>query len=309
MMNEARIAVGLGAACLGIAGYEASLDYARHRPQGRPLRKSGEGGAPVKDATQPQVPIIAHADVKRMLLAQKSYSEGGVALALWCARRVDEQRTGPPAAAAEAKLLLEMLTPIAKSWPSEWCLEANSLAIQVLGGYGYTRDFPVEQYWRDNRLNMIHEGTHGIQALDLLGRKVVHDGGMGLALLERTVKATVERALAVPALADFGDALGLAIASLGYATKAAWATGDPEATLANATPYLQAFGHTVLAWVWLDVALAAHARLGHGRDDLLHGLLAACRYFFRYELPRADAWLKVVESRDDTCRTMQDAWF
>ena len=157
MMNEARIAVGLGAVMLGVAGYEASLAYAKERPQGRPV---GVGG---KDPTQPQVAIVGHADVKRMLLAQKSYCEGALALELYCARLVDEQHTGAPEAAADAALLLEMLTPIAKSWPSEWCLEANSLAIQVLGGYGYTRDFPVEQYWRDNRLNMIHEGTHGIQ--------------------------------------------------------------------------------------------------------------------------------------------------
>nr|MCU0966196.1 acyl-CoA dehydrogenase family protein [Burkholderiaceae bacterium] len=177
MMNEARIGVGLGAVMLGMAGYEASLDYARQRPQGRHMATSG------KDATQPQVPIIEHADVKRMLLAQKSYAEGGLALELYCARLVDELHTGDERSARDAGLLLEVLTPIAKSWPSEWCLEANSLAIQVHGGYGYTRDFPVEQYWRDNRLNMIHEGTHGIQALDLLGRKVVMQDGAAFRLL------------------------------------------------------------------------------------------------------------------------------
>src|SRR5438067_362310 len=224
---------------------------------------------------QPQVPIIRHADVKRMLLAQKSWCEGAIALELYCARLVDELHTGAPEAAAEAGLLLEMLTPIAKSWPSEWCLEANSLAIQVLGGYGYTRDFPVEQYWRDNRLNMIHEGTHGIQALDLLGRKVVMDGGQGLALLARTINRTIERALAEPAAAELANALAGALKSLGQATKAAWATGQPDEALANATPYLQAFGHTVIAWIWLDVALAAQAALGQGRDELMRGKLAA----------------------------------
>jgi butyryl-CoA dehydrogenase len=300
MMNEARIAVGLGAAVLGYAGYEASLDYARNRPQGRPM---GVGG---KDAKQPQVPIIRHADVKRMLLAQKSYCEGAVALELYCARLVDELHTGDEAAAKEAGLLLEMLTPIAKSWPSEWCLEANSLAIQVLGGYGYTRDFPVEQYWRDNRLNMIHEGTHGIQALDLLGRKVVMDGGKGLALLASKMNGTIERAIAVPGLAAHGNALAGALKAVGNATKAAWATGNPEEALANATPYLQAFGHTVLAWIWLDVALCAQRQ---PESDLTQGKLAAARYFFHYELPKVPAWLKVVETRDDTCRSMDDAWF
>ncbi len=305
MMNEARIAVGLGATMLGYAGYEASLAYAQSRPQGRPMVLGG------KDASKPQIPIIQHADVKRMLLAQKSYCEGALALELYCAKLVDEQHTGSTESSAEAALLLEMLTPIAKSWPSEWCLEANSLAIQVHGGYGYTRDYPVEQYWRDNRLNMIHEGTHGIQGLDLLGRKVVMQEGAGLALLARTVGATVERAKAVSALAAHGLALATALAALCAATKAAWSTGSPEEALANATPYLQAFGHVVLAWVWLDVALCAQSQLDQPASPaaLLRGKLAACTYFFHYELPRIGAWLKVVETRDATCRTMEESWF
>ncbi|HWH81239.1 MAG TPA: acyl-CoA dehydrogenase [Burkholderiaceae bacterium] len=306
MMNEARIAVGLGATMLGYAGYEASLDYAKNRPQGRPTSIGG------KDASQPQIPIIRHADVKRMLLAQKSYCEGALALELYCARLVDEQATGAPDAAAEAALLLEVLTPIAKSWPSEWCLEANSLAIQVHGGYGYTRDFPVEQYWRDNRLNMIHEGTHGIQALDLLGRKVVMRGGAGLELVAAKIGATAARAQAVPALAEHAAALAAATTQLTQATRAAWSTGDPDEALANATPYLQAFGHVVLAWVWLDVACRAHAGLADGdagAQALRHGKLAACTYFFHYELPKIGAWLGVVAARDPTCRAMDEAWF
>jgi alkylation response protein AidB-like acyl-CoA dehydrogenase len=301
MMNEARIAVGLGATMLGFAGYEASLDYAKSRPQGRPVGPAG------KDPAQPQVAIIEHADIKRMLLAQKSYCEGALALELYCARLVDELHTGEPDAAADAGLLLEMLTPIAKSWPSEWCLEANSLAIQVHGGYGYTRDFPVEQYWRDNRLNMIHEGTHGIQALDLLGRKVVMDGGRGLALLRRRIDATIAAAAGQPGLAEHAGALGTALDRVETATRAAWDSGvDPAHALANATPYLQAFGHLVVAWIWLDVAVCAVRRLADGGADsaALRGSVAACRYFFRYELPRLPAWLGVVESRDDTCRTM-----
>jgi butyryl-CoA dehydrogenase len=304
MMNEARIAVGLGATMLGYAGYEASLEYAKQRPQGRPMGPQG------KDPTQPQVPIIRHADVKRMLLAQKSYCEGALALELYCARLVDELHTGEPEASAQAGVLLEMLTPIAKSWPSEWCLEANSLAIQVLGGYGYTRDFPVEQYWRDNRLNMIHEGTHGIQALDLLGRKAVMDGGAGLKLLAGRVHATIEAALHVPALAAQANALAQALQALGAATKAAWATGVPEEALANATRYLEAFGHVVLAWIWLDVARTAQARLAAGTGDaaLLHGKLAACRYFFAHELPLVAAWLAPVAARDATCRSVDPSW-
>ena len=304
MMNEARIGVGMAATMLGMAGYEASLDYARQRPQGRPVGPEG------KNPAQPQVAIIEHADVKRMLLAQKAYSEGALALELYCARLVDEQHTGEPEAVGRAALLLEVLTPIAKSWPSEWCLEANSLAIQIHGGYGYTRDFPVEQYWRDNRLNMIHEGTHGIQAMDLLGRKVVMDGGAGLKLLATTINDTITRAgqmVANPALAEHAAALAAALQRLGAATKAAWSTGNPEDALANATPYLQAFGHVVLAWVWLDVALAAAAR--PQPDGFVQGKLQACHYFFAYELSKIDAWLAVVASRSPLCRQMQDDWF
>ncbi|RZT91417.1 butyryl-CoA dehydrogenase [Rivibacter subsaxonicus] len=300
MMNEARIGVGLGAVMLGYAGYEASLEYAKQRPQGRPMSAAG------KDPGSPQVPLIEHADIKRMLLAQKAYVEGGLALALYCARLVDEQQTGEPEAAREAALLLEMLTPIAKSWPSEWCLEANSLAIQVHGGYGYTRDFPVEQYWRDNRLNMIHEGTHGIQGLDLLGRKVVMDGGAGLQLLASRVNATILRAGQVEGLAEHAGALAQALARLGGATKSAWASASPQDALANATPYLQAFGHVVLAWIWLELALAADGAERDGAVDanFAAGKRGAARYFFRYELPKIDAWLGVVAARDATCRDL-----
>ena len=295
MMNEARIGVGLGAVMLGYAGYEASLEYAKQRPQGRPMTAAG------KDSASPQRPIIEHADVRRMLLAQKSYVEGGLALELYCARLVDELHTGDDKAGAQA--LLDVLIPIAKSWPSEWCLEANSLAIQVLGGYGYTRDFPVEQYWRDQRLNMIHEGTHGIQGLDLLGRKVVQQGGASLAALAARMQQTVERALQTD-WAPQARQLTAALAQIDAATKQAWSTGQPEEALANAVPYLQAFGHTVLAWLWLDVALAVQ-----GGADFAQGKRAAARYFFAYELPKTGAWLDVVARREPLCRDMKTEWF
>ncbi|MEZ7847954.1 MAG: acyl-CoA dehydrogenase [Polaromonas sp.] len=305
MMNEARIGVGLAATMLGLAGYYASLEYAKNRPQGRP----GGGVGPGKDAAQPQIRIIEHADVKRMLLAQKAYGEGALALALYCARLVDEQHTAEAQAADDARLLLEVLTPIAKSWPSEWCLEANSLAIQVHGGYGYTRDFPVEQYWRDNRLNMIHEGTHGIQASDLLGRKVLLEGGKGLQLLVARIQATQARASAVPELADHAQALGQALQLLQTSTEAAWATGKPLDALANAVPYMQGFGHTVLAWIWLDVALAALRTDGEKVRPATVGKLGAARYFFHYELPKIDAWLQVVSSRNLTCAELPEQAF
>jgi len=303
MMNEARIGVGIAATMLGMAGYYASLDYARNRPQGRPL---GAGG---KDATKPQVSIIEHADVKRMLLAQKAYCEGALALELYCARLVDEHHTAGGNVADDARLLLEVLTPIAKSWPSEWCLEANSLAIQIHGGYGYTRDFPVEQYWRDNRLNMIHEGTHGIQATDLLGRKVLMEEGRGLKLLAERMTATIQKAAGVPALAEYAKALGQALQQIGAATQKAWATGNPTEALANAVPYMQAFGHTVLAWIWLDVAAKALELDAAQTTAATQGRIGATRFFFHYELPKIGAWLGVVQARDLTCAEFpQDAF-
>ena len=300
MMNEARIGVGLGAVALGYAGYLESLEYARGRPQGRPL------GA--RDPSSPPVPIIQHADVRRMLLAQKAYVEGGLALTLYCARLVDEQRTAEDAAKrADAGLLLDILTPIAKSWPSQWCLAANDLAIQVHGGYGYTRDYPVEQLYRDNRLNPIHEGTHGIQGLDLLGRKVVMEGGRALTLLGARMSASVARARASgdADLGEWGAALEAAAGRMGRVTHMLHAGGDPERTLANATVYLEAFGHVVVAWIWLEQALAAHG--SHG--DFYEGKRQACRYFFRWELPRTEAQFALLERIDDTTLAMRDGWF
>ena len=303
MMNEARIGVGMAATMLGMAGYHASLDYAKNRPQGRPI---GVGG---KDAAQPQIRIMEHADVRRMLLAQKSYCEGALALELYCARLVDEQHTAEPQPADDARMLLEVLTPIAKSWPSEWCLEANSLAIQVHGGYGYTRDFPVEQYWRDNRLNMIHEGTHGIQAMDLLGRKVLLENGRGLALLAARMRATIEAAGQKTDLVKHAQALGKAWQQVSAATQAAWATGQPQDALANAVPYMQAFGHTVLAWIWLDVAVASLDQSAVHSVAARAGIQGAAGYFYAYELPKISAWLEVVANRNLLCANLPEEAF
>jgi butyryl-CoA dehydrogenase len=295
MMNKARIGVGTAATMLGLAGYYASLDYAKNRPQGRVLGASG------KDSSQPQVRIIEHADVKRMLLAQKSYCEGALALELYCARMVDEEMTGDTTSAEEARLILEVLMPIAKSWPSEWCLEANSLAIQIHGGYGYTRDFPVEQYWRDNRLNMIHEGTHGIQAADLLGRKVIMEDGKAWQLLKRKMTATSKRASQLPALADYANDLDKAVVAVEDATQAAWSTANPNEALANAVPYMQAFGHVVIAWMWLELAI--------NRIAVKAISTPATTYFYHYELPKITAWLRVVANRDLTCANMAEEDF
>jgi butyryl-CoA dehydrogenase len=233
-----------------------------------------------------------------MLLAQKSYCEGALALELYCARMVDEEMTGDAASAEEARLILEVLMPIAKSWPSEWCLEANSLAIQIHGGYGYTRDFPVEQYWRDNRLNMIHEGTHGIQAADLLGRKVLMEGGKAWQLLKQKIASTSKRAAQFGELAGYAGSLDNAVNAVDDATKSAWSTANPNDALANAVPYMQAFGHMIIAWMWLDIAINKIAAQAINTP--------ATAYFYNYELPKISAWLNVVSNRDLTCANMAE---
>jgi butyryl-CoA dehydrogenase len=306
MMNEARVGVGLGATMLGYTAYLHALDYARGRPQGRPIGPAG------KDPAQPQVPIVQHADVKRMLLAQKSYAEGALALNLYCARLIDEERTAESGEErAEATLLLDILTPVAKSWPSQWCLEGNALAIQIHGGYGYTRDYPVEQFYRDNRLNAIHEGTHGIQALDLLGRKVVMQDGAAFKLIGSRIEATIRRASQArhPDTQRWAAMLGDRVRRVARVTQRVWSAGDPARTLANATPYLEAFGHIVIAWIWLEQSLAASAHYRREESDFYHGKWQACRYLFLYELPKVDPMLDLVESLDDTTLQMQDAWF
>src|SRR5215218_3989134 len=289
MMNEARLGVGMRAVSLGYTGYLKSLEYARQRPQGRPVT--------AKDPTTPQIPIIEHADVKRMLLAQKAYVEGGMALALNCPKLVDP---------GDSDDLLDILTPVAKSWPSQWCLEANNLAIQVHGGYGYTREYDVEQHYRDNRLNHIHEGTHGIQSLDLLGRKVTMRGGAGLAALGEAIAETITSAKAAGGEAsELAAQLESAWQRLVAVTAAMFGSGDIEAAMANSVIYLETFGHIVVAWIWLEQVLAANGQTG----DFYDGKRQAARYFFRYELPKTAPQLDLLASLDHTTLEMRDAWF
>ncbi|TNF59394.1 MAG: acyl-CoA dehydrogenase [Rhodobacteraceae bacterium] len=296
MMNEARIGVGMGATALGQAGYQASLAYARERPQGRPV------GA--KDPTAPQVPIIAHADVRRLLLAQKAAVEASLALSLYCARLVDQEARGD----AAAGLLLGMLTPVAKSWPSEFCLEANKHAIQVLGGAGYTRDYPVERLYRDNRLNPIHEGTHGIQGLDILGRKVLMDGGAAFKALGQAIRADIAEAHG----SEFAAPLAAALERIEAVTRslAGEVKSDPDRGLANATLYLDAVGHVVMGWMWLRLTQAARRVAARdGDSDFLRGKHQAARYFYARELVRVDGWCEVLARNDPSAFEMQPDWF
>src|ERR1700676_1757029 len=265
MMNEARIGVGLGAAALGYRGYRHALQYARERQQGRPI--GTRDGAPVA--------IIEHADVKRMLLAQKAYAEGALALCLYCARLVDQQDD------AEAQALIGLLTPVVKSWSSEYGIAANDLAIQIHGGYGYTRDFDVEQLYRDNRLNPIHEGTTGIQGIDFVGRKLLRDSGStALDLLTARINETCQIAASDSRLEPYATTLAAQWHEFRAITRSLQ-QASPEAALCNATEMLAAFGHLVVSWLWLDqtsLILRTEDRADEGR--LARAKLAACGFFF-----------------------------
>ncbi|HWU67715.1 MAG TPA: acyl-CoA dehydrogenase [Stenotrophobium sp.] len=308
MMNEARIGVGLAGVMSGYAGYLCALDYARQRPQGRPVTDKNPESKPVN--------IIEHSDVRRMLLQQKAYVEGGLSLCLYCAQLVDEKAAAQDTKQkAEIMLLLEILTPIAKAWPAEFCLEANKLAIQVLGGYGYTRDYPVERHYRDNRLNAIHEGTNGIQALDLLGRKATMQNGAALRLLLGEMQKTAKSVAAIDELAEYGAALAQAIQTVATTTQTLAAEalkGRVDLFLANAHLYLEMLGHGVVAWLWLQQAQCAQAALASANDGdrpFYEGKLLACRYFYRHELPKAQRQAELLKTLDDTHLRMPAAAF
>ncbi|MBX2847410.1 MAG: acyl-CoA dehydrogenase [Acidiferrobacterales bacterium] len=305
MMNEARVAVGIGATAMGLSGFLYSLDYARNRPQGRHLSN--------KNPDSPMVMISEHADIKRLLMTQKAYVEGAMTLELYAAQLLDEQKVADTEEARNrTTLLLELLTPICKSWPSEFCLEANKHAIQVLGGYGYTTEYPVERFYRDNRLNHIHEGTHAIHGLDILGRKVQMANGAAFQLLAKEITSTLQTASGVADLKQYCQDLGLALKTLEITLSSVSKAQDPSLALANATIFLDAIGHVVIAWMWLKQAVAAHNGLANcsaGDNAFYQGKLAACRFFYRYELPKAINQFELVASVDGTCFELRDEHF
>ncbi|MFT5604939.1 MAG: alkylation response protein AidB-like acyl-CoA dehydrogenase [Paracoccaceae bacterium] len=309
MMNEARIMVGTGAATLALAGYQYSLNYARERPQGR-LPSS-------KDPLSPPVSIIEHADVRRMLLAQKAYSEGAFALCLLGAQLADDEHTAPTEEERKAAhTLLDFLTPMIKTWPSEYGPKANDLAIQVLGGHGYINEHPVELMYRDNRLNPIHEGTTAIQSLDLLARKVPQHNLAGykacLAEIEKTIAAASDHAELVEYADRLTDALGV-VRTTTDTLLMAMMEKNIDLALANSVKYIELFGNVVIAWLWLKQGIVANGALSqkpHENDENFYqGKLQAMRYFFRFELPQINAWSRILTDIDPTTYDMKDAWF
>ena len=309
MMNEARIGVGLGAAILGYQGYNYSLNYARERPQGRLPS--------CKDPVSKQINIIEHADVRRMLLAQKAYAEGALALCFYASALFEDAETAASEQQrSEAFELLDLLTPVVKSWPSKYGLKANELAIQVLGGAGYIREYPVEQYYRDNRLNPIHEGTEAIHGLDILGRKVPMKNMAGYKLFKKAVAATIDKAREDEFTETFATPLQDGIDTLDQVTAALLPNlaRDVDLGLANATVYLDLFGRVVVSWIWLEQAVAASR--GLHRDDLhrddenfYRGKLQAARYYFEWELPEIKHQARLLQECNRVCFDMKNEWF
>ena len=248
-----------------------------------------------------------------MLMTQKAFVEGAQALIYYSAKLIDEQKVaGSKEEKLRCTLLLELLTPICKSWPSEFCLEANKLAIQVLGGYGYTREYPVERFYRDNRLNHIHEVTHAIHGLDILGRKVSMHNGAALKALVSEMSVTMEEANSISALHDYVGLLQNAIEQVQSTLIAISKTNNPELALANATIFLDAIGHVVIAWMWLKQAVAATKGLekeNKADHDFYNGKLSACQFFYNYELPKALTNLQLVAKLDGTCLDMDAKQF
>jgi len=308
MMNEARLLVGFGAIAIGYRGYLESLAYAKERPQGRHPTE--------KNPNSEQINIIEHADVKRMLLAQKSFVEGGLSLCFYSACLVDDSETATDEEQSNAKLLLDLLMPIVKACNSDYGLKANELAIQILGGSGYTNEYPVEQCYRDNRLNPIHEGTNGIQALDLLGRKIWQNNSAGIKLLSENISRDIQRSNQLEQSKSFSKKIAKALEACHQVTQnlgESMARNGATKTLANASCYLSMMGKLVYSWMWLRQSIVAEVALKSLDDQqeikFYRGKLQAAQYFIQWELPKLYRDAALLNEIDDTCINMQESWF
>jgi alkylation response protein AidB-like acyl-CoA dehydrogenase len=308
MMNEARIDIGSGAAAIASAAYYASLEYTQQRPQGRKVTS--------KDPTQPQIPIIQHADIRRMLLFQRAVVEGSIALVLQCSKYSDMERTLSGEEKEKITLLLDLLTPVAKSYPSEMGILSISAGMQCLGGYGYCDEFPLELYYRDARIHPIHEGTTGIQGITLLGRNVTMKNGAAFKLFLAEVEGAIRQAEDFAGLKPYAQSLKEGVERLAKVTLhligVAQSKG-PEVFLADATLYLEFFGIICIAWQWLLQALAAQKALSKNsagaEADFYQGKIYTFRYFFKYELPKIEGLAKRLLDADGMTVEMKESFF
>ncbi len=313
MMNEARLMVGMNAAATASAAFQEALEYAKLRPQGRPLSS--------RDPASPQIPIIQHADVRRMLLRQKAIVEGSLALVTEAALQADLAHHAQDAEARHrAALLQDLLTPLAKTFPAEKGFESCALSIQVHGGYGYTAEYLPEAWLRDQKLNTLHEGTTGIQSMDLLGRKVVAEGGAALqALLSDFSAATAaareagERFAPLSAHCERLEEAGQTLAGLTLTLGALGLSGDRDGMLRHSVDYLELTAITVVAWLWLRMATAASAGLTSGgangpHADFYNGKLRAAAYWFATEVPRVAQLAALCASNEESYETLRPEW-
>jgi alkylation response protein AidB-like acyl-CoA dehydrogenase len=307
MMNEARLMVGLNGVATASVAYLASLQYAQERPQGR--------AAAQRDPASPQVPIIQHADVRRMLLRQKSIVEGGLALAARCSYGMDvAEHAESEEERKKAAQLVDLLTPVAKTFPAEYGFESNTLAIQIHGGYGYTSEYLPEAWWRDQKLNSIHEGTTGIQGMDLLGRKVLMNHGSSLMLLQGEIHKDVEDARAAGVDEEWCSRLLGSMAALGAVTQHLGqlaAGSEGEAVLRHSHNYMEMFSVIVVAWQWLVQAAAAKKALAGSTNDegFYQGKLAAAQYWIQTELTKVGHLAALCRGGEDSFSRMRPDWF
>jgi alkylation response protein AidB-like acyl-CoA dehydrogenase len=288
MMNEARIGVGMTGVAIASAAYGASLQYAKERPQSRRLNEKSA-------LDSPQIPIIQHPDVKRMLLLQKAIVEGSLSLLMETARCADiAHASEDPEEKEKYHLMLELLTPVAKTYPTEMGLVAVSNGLQVLGGYGFTEDFPLEQLYRDIRITPIYEGTTGIQSQDLLGRKMTMKGGKPAQYLFGEVAKTIAEAETHENLKPYAQKLKAELARLQEVTMALMPyamQGDIERFLMDATLYMEMFGISTVAWQWLKQAVVAQRTIVTQNPDgeelaFYEGKIHTMKFFFHYEVPK-----------------------
>ena len=301
MMNGARIGVGRGAAAIATAAYHASLNYANERPQGRKLTSTGK-----KDAEQEQTLIINHPDVRRMLLLQKSISEGSLSLIFLAAKYQDLSLSlADPKEREKYTLLLEIMTPIVKTYPSELGKVAVDQGVQVLGGYGFCSDYILQQYLRDIRIFSIYEGTTGIQSQDLLGRKITMDKGRAFQLLSVEISNSIEQAMTYESLVPYAKILGEKVvlaekvvqSLLGFAMK-----GDFERFLSDATVFMEFFGNITVAWLWLDMARSAQSALVAGdknySKDFYNAKIHAMKFYYKYELSKTTSLAEILTNKE-----------
>lgn len=306
MMNEARISVGLAASGIATAAYYTSLEYARERIQGRKIME--------KDPLKTQIPIIEHADVKRMLLLQKSITEGSLSLIIYVSMLTDLVRVTMDDEKDKYLLLLELLTPIVKTYPSEMGIHSTSQAIQCLGGYGYCDDFLVEQYLRDIRIHTIHEGTTGIQGMDLLGRKIIMKNGKALKIYFRKVREAIAAGKEDPELKKYAEQLDGALTLLESITEYLLLIalkGEMEIFMADSTLYLELMGIIAIAWQWLLQGITARKGLNAapGDADFYNGKILTMKYFYKYELPRAASVADTLENSSGLIIKMKKEYF